>query len=241
MRANRADIQTATALGRPTIFPPLNDIDRIRLPLDIQEESECPCVSQLLNLAGTSRNVVGIFTILRQLAMLQMPEWAGALSPNDTRVLLNGCDTYVLSNFSEHTTASPKHLVTRSLLAAAHVFLYGALRNIPMKSKIYQVLISRLQKTLEEVEVLLTAWKDDASPFLWVLFIGYAATYEPESSRKFLNQWFLYRLKVFLSVLQQETPISKDIVMERLKGLVWTEGFCAAALESLWEADVQGK
>ncbi|KAL7928560.1 hypothetical protein V8C35DRAFT_317859 [Trichoderma chlorosporum] len=108
---------------------------------------------------------------------------------------------------------------TVPLCVALNIYLYLAIRELPVKAQMIQRLIDRLQATfnVQLIEKPVTN-EHKQSWIFWMLFIGYGAALE--NSRQ---EWFAQSLK---SLYANSSFRDMDQLQETLKSVLWQDSWC---------------
>jgi hypothetical protein len=114
------------------------------------------------------------------------------------------------------------------LKTAVHLYLYLVIRETPQTSKIIDGMVLRLQDSLESQ--LFQWWNstiDCQIWLLWVLFIGYTASYGRDQ-----RFWFVQQLAATTDLLGIFSQESLKIHLEKV---LWQDAFCAGYCKTLWD------
>ena len=119
--------------------------------------------------------------------------------------------------------------VTEALLAAAQIFVYAALREIPPQTKIFSVLLERLRVAIDQPGMSMVArWKEARNliTLLWVLVVASSVATEA-----YERAWWIGRL----SNVVQELGIKSQTELEGvLVRVAWTDVFFGAGIGGVW-------
>ncbi|KAI8197812.1 hypothetical protein K4K52_010165, partial [Colletotrichum sp. SAR 10_76] len=128
-------------------------------------------------------------SVLAGVAMLGSVE-AGAVSADDIRIVMNTADSSILHFlYVERRTATPVQKRFLVLIAAAHVFLYVVLREIPTTGHMIRLLVARMRAALDDADSIALIWVSHDAALLWILFVGIVGSGTTED-----RQWFASRL-----------------------------------------------
>jgi len=238
------DVQTASALGRAPLFPPLHrGLDDVFLPPTALQQATLPPLAP--NLCPT---VQPIFLLLRQAIVAQE---SSAVSSNSNRILLHLADSSILHHLYDdgRSRRDYQHHQERNcnrtdtiLVQAAHVFLHGALRLVPPTSRLLRTLVGRLQDTLIKEDALLIDigyWDYDISPLAWAAFVGLAATSESIEGNR--HSWFSNLFGAAISRFRaSETPwpladddlVARAEIQSVLETFLWWDDFYLPVLHA---------
>jgi hypothetical protein len=184
-----------------------------------------------------------IFSLLRQASYSQD---SFSVSASSIRILMNSADTFILKFLfhDELDDISPGARRLSTLLLAAHVFLYIALREVPTKSAIMKILRGRLEKVLSNIDSDLETWKMHLPALLWVTFIGAAAAKgAAKCEEDGLQQMLASRFETALfRMTERHNVASLGDVEHALRMFLWKDKFCGPALNEMWMSggDVKG-
>ncbi|KAJ5012523.1 hypothetical protein K4K57_004076, partial [Colletotrichum sp. SAR 10_99] len=127
-----------------------------------------------------------IFVSLRQAICSR----AGAVSADDIRIVMNTADSSILHFlYVERRIATPVQKRFLVLVAAAHVFLYVVLREIPTTGHMIRLLVARMRAALDDADSIALIWVSHDAALLWILFVGIVGSGTTED-----RQWFASRL-----------------------------------------------
>ncbi|KAE9566840.1 hypothetical protein CGMCC3_g17017 [Colletotrichum fructicola] len=219
---NWIDIQVASGLGRIPKFPMFHTLDQVSLPLlggHNPDESNEPRK---------------IFVSLRQAICSQ----AGAVSADDIRIVMNTADSSILHFlYVERRTATPVQKRFLVLVAAAHVFLYVVLREIPTTGHMIRLLVARMRAALDDADSIALIWVSHDAALLWILFVGIVGSGTTED-----RQWFASRLHKLLDRAGDVLPperCNRETLQQMLAGFLWRDERCLPVLEEIWGSHTQ--
>ena len=179
---NRMDFHTAAVSRARPSFPHISlDPDTPPLPDELREEAAQTSPTSLLHLSCAGVDCFKIFHRLHRLALAVSPHWIGRVERLTLSNLLYETQFMILSvpdqshNFlhfdqSMHDKQSDfyGHIearadaasVVEALLAAALIFVYAVLRALPLNTKIFAILLSRLRAALDRPNApMLEIWR----------------------------------------------------------------------------------
>lgn len=112
------------------------------------------------------------------------------------------------------------------LCVALNIFLYLAIRELPVRSKMMMMLIDRLQETFNTKPM---KWRlsnqQQKNRILWMLFIGYAAGVET-----YKDAWFFETIK---TVCKNYEIHDMDQLKQNLKDVLWLDSWCGQYFDKL--------
>lgn len=183
-----------------------------------------------------SEGLNDVYTSLKELALAF--EWEG--NSNIDRPLLSNMLNEAETKLGLFMTYFDESRLTESLIGAsildaliagAYIFLYGAIRKVPIPLKIFGIFLSRLTAALNRAN-LEFAWATESSAeaLLWVSFIGSIA-----ASKTMEMPWFMERVASIIRVLRIQNMTHFQGI---LKTFPWTNEFCSSHSHSLWKSVV---
>ncbi|KAF3797788.1 hypothetical protein GCG54_00011879 [Colletotrichum gloeosporioides] len=235
---NWIDIQVASGLGRIPKFPMFHTLDQVSLPSSVVNRAMTPPLRHLDRLGGhnpdESNEPRKIFVSLRQAICSQ----AGAVSADDIRIVMNTADSSILHFlYVERRTATPVQKRFLVLVAAAHVFLYVVLREIPTTGHMIRLLVARMRAALDDADSIALIWVSHDAALLWILFVGIVGSGTTED-----RQWFASRLHKVLDRAGDVLPIercNRETLQQMLAGFLWRDERCLPVLEEIWGSHTQ--
>lgn len=136
----------------------------------------------------------------------------------------------------EHSHLFPLDgFMLQSFSHAAYIFIYSTLhstmRDLPLKCPFFGIFVERLEKSLNDPD-LLSAWSQtNPVMLLWVLVVGAVAAFKRPQRRWFITQ------------LAEHCVSMKIFNLGQMKGLLadtmWVDGALDSALKTLW-TEIQG-
>jgi hypothetical protein len=189
---------------------------------------------------GLNERQEGLVKIFQQ--MRQLSGFVSACSVNNKEALITSFSERVymlerqlllLSVSGDPLSTSPlESFINGSCRSAAFIYIYVALREVPIGGHLYSTFIERLRSALDHSGFVL-AWSNaHPSTLLWVLVIGgMAAIGRPE------RFWFVSQLAGVCMILKLQTlQDMKHIVRD----IAWVEGLYDGLMKTLWtEIEVQ--
>ncbi|KAJ0345288.1 hypothetical protein COL154_009349 [Colletotrichum chrysophilum] len=176
-------------------------------------------------------------SVLAGVAMLGSVE-AGAVSADDIRIVMNTADSSILHFlYVERRTATPVQKRFLVLVAAAHVFLYVVLREIPTTGHMIRLLVARMRAALDDADSIALIWVSHDAALLWILFVGIVGSGTTED-----RQWFASRLHKLLDRAGDVLPperCNRETLQQMLAGFLWRDERCLPVLEEIWGSHTQ--
>lgn len=117
--------------------------------------------------------------------------------------------------------------VAHALLVASQIFLYSALRLIPLATRTCDIFLQRLMKALER-EDLLKVWTEQCSleALLWAVCMGLMV-----AEGKTARSWLLERMEEVVQLLQVADFEDLESI---LKNYAWSD-YCGVQIRPVWE------
>ncbi|KAH6893540.1 hypothetical protein B0T10DRAFT_457640 [Thelonectria olida] len=227
---NLADIQVAAALGHRLVFPLLH-ADNVHIPASISEHARQSPFDHLITDDGPYHHG----RIFAQLRRLLLARQSSMVPLEALRALFNVVDDSILRHlYQDCIGLSDASRRSRTLVLAAHVFMYVTLRQVPPKSPLVRRMCTRLQNTVGSSPTAREIWTDNGTALLWIAFVGLLGTGEGAETC-LEGQWFL---KLFQSTVQgypQDFARGNGGVRGILSTFLWDELYCAPLLAGLKE------
>jgi len=249
--ATRVDFHTATVFRTAPAFPLIHlDPDTRPLPDALLEEAVCTSPTSLLQLSVGAIECFNIFYRLHRLALAISARWICKVSRLAFSTLVYETEHMILSvpdysrdfvdfdletrdeqdeDCEERRMLADGASVAEALLAAAQIFVYAGLREIPAQAKIFGVLLERLRVAIDRRnEFMIGIWRKakHLNTLLWVLVVASSVAVESHERRWWISQ---------LSDVAAELGIASQTELEGfLTRVAWTDVFFGAALESVW-------
>ncbi|KAF2101228.1 hypothetical protein NA57DRAFT_72670 [Rhizodiscina lignyota] len=210
------------------------------LPDELLVEAALSSPNCLLKLTIDRHEMFNVYYSLHQVAIAYNTPWADRMDRMLMSNMLHEIDYKLLcqssrladQNLEAKFPSGNAVSVIEALTVAAQMFLYGALRSIPLPIKVFDLFLSRLVAALD-IQDLLGAWETQctANALLWVFFVGSIVAQGRQEM-----PWFIDNTLDFM----RKTGIStKKEYEQALKGFAWTDDFCASPCESLWKATAE--
>lgn len=200
------------------------------LPYSLQKEAELPSLEHVADIIPGGDEVKRSFILLRR--ALLVCSW-NAASLEIVRLHMHIADMSILHLLFEEKEKLLLQGPLRSLLLAAHVFLYVMMRQVPKNGAVARTLVHRLEESIRLGQMSLDLWGDHLSALIWVLFVG-AAVCEPpiEGNAK---PWMWLQ---FINICRSMLPTTKEALMNVLKKFLWSDKGCASFLDRFWSLDL---
>ena len=248
----RVDIHTATAFRTPPSFPKINlDPSAPPLPDALLEDAAYTSPTSPLHLRVASIECFNIFYRLHRLALAISSKWITQVSRLTFSNLLYEMDYMLLSmpdhsrtfldfdletkdeiteDHAERAALADAASVTEGLLAAAQIFVYAALREVPPRARLFSILLERLRVALDRPGICtIRVWKDvkNSNLLLWALVVA-ASVAPAEGDRR----WWVGKV----------CEVGRDMGVRSLKQLegvlervAWTDVFFGEGLAGVWQ------
>jgi hypothetical protein len=249
------DFHTAAAFRTPPSFPhTCLDPNTPPLPDELIEEVACTSPTTLLHLSCAAIGCFNIFYRLHRLALATSSNWVHRVARLTISNLLYETQFIVLSvpdhscdflHFDQLTQDEQSEChtfrkcradaasVVEALVAAALIFVYAVLRALPLNTKIFAILLSRLHAAIDRPSVpVIETWsrEKNLNMLLWVLVIACCVATGAERT------WWIAQL----SEVCREMGISSRRDLEHvLQHVAWTDLFFDDRMEGVWLELVQ--
>jgi hypothetical protein len=231
----RVDVQVASAKARKPLYPLIHGLEEVNLPDSLIEESQTPSLAHLDQWGDHGQVLASTLRFLRQVVLCRKYRLG---APQGIRILMNVAEFQILDHIQDEVTTAEDHRY-KTLLFATHVFLYAGLRQLPPMGPMIRLLVSRLRESLEAGAVNVEAWRDHLADFVWVLFVGAAASHlaavkEANLASEYKNRasWFRARLELVVRLLGIETEAELEEVLHRY---VWADEFGRDFIGRFWK------
>ncbi|KAH8817470.1 hypothetical protein F5884DRAFT_250899 [Xylogone sp. PMI_703] len=223
---NLADIQVATALGRPLMFPLLHTA-QVYLPTQIVEHAlYLPLDHSMIK--NISYSHFGIFSQLRQLLLARQ---SSMVSQETLQILLNAVDESILIHlYQDRVDIFGVTRCSCALILAAHVFMYVTLRQVPHRSPLVRRMCNRLQSLVGLTSPAEMTWTENSAALLWIAFVGLLGTGERVESCP-EGQWFLNLFESTVQGYPQGLLQNNGSIRKILSTFLWDESYCQPVLE----------
>jgi len=219
------------------------------LPDELIEEAAQTSPTSLLHFSFDAVDCFKIFYRLHRLTLAVSSHWVGRVERLTLSNLIYETQFTILSvpdhsqNFlhfdqSIHDEQSDcyDHLkaradaasVVEALLAAALIFVYAVLRALPLNTKIFNILLSRLRTALDRPNApILETWRREKNlnMLLWVLVVASCVATGEE------RMWWIAQL----SELCGKRHISSRQHLElNMRHVAWTDTFFEDRMDAIW-------
>lgn len=251
--AARVDLHTAAVFRTVPVFPLIRlDPDVQPFPEALLEEAAFKSPTSLLQLPVAGVDCFNIFYRLHRLALAISAAWIGQVSRLTFSTLLYEVEHIILSvrdysrdflefdldprndsceNYEQRKNWADGASLIEALLAAAQMFVFAALRELPPQAKIFKVLLERLRVATERRNVsTLALWKKTKSHhiLLWVLAVASSVATPHGCSSVWINR---------LAEVAEDLGITNRAKLEAcLERVAWTDVFFGNKLDSIWAA-----
>jgi hypothetical protein len=198
--------------------------------------------NSLLKVSSNSMEIFGVFHSLHLLSIALDDAWIGVVDRMPISNLMHEIEYTLLCLPSYHSDRLALHqemvsdamTVIEALTIGAQIFLYGAVRLMPLSMRIFDIFLSRLLKALDGPD-LLGLWASECTidALLWTLSMGAVA-----AQKRPAMPWLMDNLML---AMRQAGVHSQNDYNQRLKALAWTDEFCASTCAMLWAAAALGE
>lgn len=157
--------------------------------------------------------------------LLKIPDRSREFLDFDREVRDGGRDGY-----EERARLADAASVIEGLLAAAQIFTYAALRDVPPRAPLFSILLSRLREALHRPSTdMLGLWSGvkNAHILLWALVVG-ASVAQAERDR----MWWVEKLWEVAGALGVRRV---EDLQGRMERVAWTDMFFGEGLAGVWQ------
>jgi hypothetical protein len=235
----------------PPSFPQIKlDPDAPPLPDKLLEEAACTSPTSLLQLSLAAVDCFNIFYRLHRLALAASSYWLEQVDRLTLSNLLYETEYIILSvpdysrNFLEfdiqskgednedyQTRASVAHSssVIEALLAACHIFIYAALREVPTNAKIFTILLERLRIAVTRPDMCtIQVWKKEQNinMLLWSLVVA-CSVITPGAGRS----WWIGQVVDAMIELEIRSLLDLEMALHRV---AWVDTYFNSVLRDIW-------
>ena len=244
------DFHTVAVSRAHPYFPHISlDPDMPPLPDELREEAAQRSPTSLLHLSCGAVDCFKIFYQLHRLALAVSSHWVGRVERLTLSNLLYETQFMILSvpdqshsflhfDQSIHDKQSDcyDHLkaradaasVVEALLAAALIFVYAVLRTLPLNTKIFAILLSRLRAAVDRPNAsVLYTWRREKNlnTLLWVLVVASCVATGEE------RMWWIAQLSELCGKRQ---IISRHHLEHEMRHVAWTDTFFEDRMDAIW-------
>jgi len=244
------DFHTAAVSRAHPSFPHISlDPDMPPLPDELREEAAQTSPTSLLHLSCRAVDCFNIFYRLHRLALAVSSHWVGRVERLTLSNLLYETQFTILSipdqsyNFlhfdqSIHDKQSDCYdflkaradaaSVVEALLAAALIFVYAVLRTLPLNTKIFAILLSRLRAAVDRPNAsVLYTWRREKNlnTLLWVLVVASCVATGEE------RMWWIAQLSELCGKRQIR---SRQHLEHEIRHVAWTDTFFEDRMDAIW-------
>lgn len=249
---NRVDFHTATAFRiSPSYSQVCLDPEAPPFPDEFLDEAACTSPTSLLQLSVAPIDCFNIFYRLHRLALAGCSHWRGQVNRLTLSNLLYESEYLILLvpdysrdfldfDMEEHNEQDSEYelkkgaanaaSVVEGLLAASQIFNYAALRDIPITTRIFSILLERLSIAIARPSVCtIDIWRKERNLnlLLWSLVVA-CSVIQPGTART----WWI---KLLADVLDELRINSRFDLEMALKHVVWLDGYFDRVLGELWD------
>jgi len=251
--SRRVDFHTAAAFHTPPSFPQIRlDPDAPPLPDKLLEEAACTSPTSLLQLSLAGIDCFNIFYRLHRLALAASSHWIEKVDRLTLSNLLYETEYIILSvpdysrNFLDFGSSSSNEQdddrqraahtasVIEALLAAAQIFVYAALRDIPNNAKISTILLERLRVAVARpIVCTIHVWKKERNfnMLLWTFVV--ACSVAPHGAGR---EWWIRQLVDIMIEMNIKNRFDLEIA---LQSVAWVDTYFNSVLGGIWEEVAQ--
>jgi hypothetical protein len=220
--------------------------DTTALPNELLEEAAYTSPTSLLQLDMSAIECFNIFYRLHRLSLGMCEKWVGRMDRGTLSDLLYEVNFAILTvprfsasfldfehetgtHHAEHHARADASNVVEAILAAAQIFIYAALCDIPTTTKIFSILLERLRIALPPSNNVLLVWRSrkNLNMLLWVLVV--ALSVQPLGPSR---AWWIGKLMDVTHEMEIENMSELEVV---LKHIAWVDTWFDACLGRIWE------
>ncbi|KAG9195107.1 hypothetical protein G6011_00227 [Alternaria panax] len=243
------DFHTAAAFRTTPSFPHVWLSPDTPLPDELKNEATYASPTTLLQLSCAAIDCFNVFYRLHRLALAVSSHWTGRVARVALSNLTYETQFIILSvpdrswdfldfdqGIQDEASGDHEHQkqradaasVVEALLAAALIFVYAVLRALPLKTKIFTILLRRLRTAIERPNTsVLETWSREKNlhMLLWALATACLVVTGRE------RMWWATQL----SCVCQELGIgSRQHLEHELQRVAWTDLFFDARIDGIW-------
>ncbi|KAF2502379.1 hypothetical protein BU16DRAFT_6769 [Lophium mytilinum] len=251
------DFHSSTVFRTPPNFPYRQpDSPTPSLPEDLLAEAACSSPTSLLNLSTAGVDCFNWFYRLHRLGLATSAAWGPRVAKLPLANMLYEAEYALLSmpdrspDFlvpdrarrdgkwdaaDDDAAVADAASVVEALIAAGQIFLYAALRDVPVRAKVFDILLARLRAAVgrEGVDVV-AVWEAERNlhTLLWVLVVGATVGRHWGGAA-----WWVARIGEVverLGLVGREVA-GREALVQLLKAVAWTDVFFGGVSEELWE------
>ncbi|KAI4693981.1 uncharacterized protein J4E84_002560 [Alternaria hordeiaustralica] len=225
------------------------DPDTPPLPDELIEEAAQTSPTSLLHLSCAQVDCFKIFHRLHRIALAVSSHWVGRVERLTLSNLLYETQFTILSvpdqsynflhfdqsihdkqsNCSDFLKArADAASVVEALLAAALIFVYAVLRALPLNTKIFAILLSRLRAAVDRPNTsVLYTWRREKNlnTLLWVLVVASCVATGEE------RMWWIAQLSELCDVMHVR---STHHLEDEMRHVAWTDTFFEDRMNGIW-------
>lgn len=172
-------MKSATALQQRPLLSLIHDVEDCKLPDSVISASHIPSLAHISLVEGGGSEMQEIFVLLRQTVISQET----LLKAPPVWILLNLAEAKIRVSLVRWSSEAGQPSLAQLMLQAAEVFIYALLRQVPTRSPVLAMLVSRLQQSLSSYESASEASIQHLSMLAWILSVAAitaAPAHEPE-------------------------------------------------------------
>ncbi len=192
------------------------------------------CSKDLARTMGLSERQEGLVKVFQQMRQLSAFVSASNISKEKASISLFSERVYIIERqllllavSGDPLSTSPmESFVNGACRNAAFVYIYAALREVPLGGSLYNIFVERLRSALGCTSFMLAWSNTHPSMLLWVLAIGgMVAIGRPE------RPWFVSQLAGVCTILKLQTL---QDMKDTLRDITWVEGLYEGLMQTLW-------
>ncbi|KAH7084150.1 hypothetical protein FB567DRAFT_528483 [Paraphoma chrysanthemicola] len=250
------DFHTAAAFHMPPSFPQIRlDPDAPPLPDKVLEKAALTSPTSLLQLSMAAIDCFNIFYRLHRLAIAASSYWRSQVNPLTLSNLLYETEYIILSvpdcsrdfldfdletkperdkDLQDRDNTAHAASVVEALLAAAQIFVYAALRELPTNAKIFAILLERLRIAVARPSICtIYVWKKERQlhMLLWTFVVACSVAPAGEC-----RSWWIERLTDIIVDMKIRSRFDLEMVLQRV---AWVDTYFNSVLGAMWEEVAQ--
>jgi hypothetical protein len=176
-------------------------------------------VDEFMDIAN-GLQVAKVFMMLRRVN----PPKGHKAGTNTNRMLMNMADHTILCELARDPIVHQNPSLQTAMLAAAHLFLYAVIRQVPPTGLLLKILLARLEMYLDHLSSAMVS-QSEIRALLWMLFVGMVVECLPQAAPP---GNFAARLEVLCRAHQW---LDGKSLIENLKRFLWVDSACVRPLE----------
>ncbi|KAH8723709.1 hypothetical protein GQ44DRAFT_828094 [Phaeosphaeriaceae sp. PMI808] len=246
------DFHAATIFRTQPSFPQMClSTNTPPLPDGLLEEAACTSPTSPLQLSIAAIDCFNIFYRLHRLALAACTQWRDGVDRLALSELLYESEYIILSvpdrsrdfldfdfesdqerteDYAAGEKVANAASIVEGLLAASQIFIYAALRDIPIQARIFSILLERLYTAIARPPVLIIAvWKEERNlnMLLWSLIVA-CSVVKPGVERV---RWIRFLGEVMIE-LEIKSLFDLETALQRI---TWVDYYFGNVLRRIWE------